>query len=289
MTTLTSNWTIVKAANPTQFYREFITKNLRPDGRTFLQRRPVKITSGSISTADGSCLTNIGTTSVLAAIKLEISSPHNATPTSGFLEVSVQLTPLCSPRFNVGKPSDEAFSLQQHIQRILVESKVIDLEQLNILEGKACWNVKLDIICLNHNGSCTDAAILAAVGALRDLKLPAVVTKVEDTNQSSRGVVVEIDPSGIASKLNMGSNIPLPLTYGKFENVWIVDPNAEEASLMQTMLTVVVGNNGKKIYSVYKVGGESVPSDFLDKAIDSATVISKQALDAMLVVDVRER
>ena len=49
------------------------------------------------------------------------------------------------------------------------------------------------------------------------------------------------------------------------------------------------GNNGKKIYSVYKVGGESVPSDFLDKAIDSATVISKQALDAMLVVDVRER
>jgi exosome complex component RRP43 len=132
-------------------------------------------------------LTKIGATSVLAAIKLEISPPLNATPTCGFLEVSVQLTPLCSPRFKVGKPSDECYALQQQVQRLLVEGHVIDLEQLCVEEGKAVWNLKLDVICLNHDGGCVDACVLAAMGALRDLKIPETVVREEEKNASSRG------------------------------------------------------------------------------------------------------
>ena len=136
---------LLRTIDNVEYYRTFIAKQLRPDGRTFLQRRNITIQPGSVSTANGSCLTKIGSTSVLAAIKLEVSPPLNATPTQGFLEVSVQLTPLCSPLFKIGKPSDAAFSLQQHLQRIL--STYLNLDELCISEGKAVSCVNL-FFCL---------------------------------------------------------------------------------------------------------------------------------------------
>jgi exosome complex component RRP43 len=287
MTTLAAthgNWEQVKAANPLNYYRSFLAQNIRPDGRTFLQRRPVSIRSGAITTSNGSCLTKIGATSVLAAIKLEVSPPLNATPTSGFLEVSVQLTPLCSPRFKVGKPSDEAFALQQHLQRVLVEGHVLDLEQLCIEEGKAVWNIKLDVICLNHDGGCDDAALLAAVGALQDLTLPTTITKVEDEQQSSRGVVVDIDPTGPVSALSLGG-VPLPVTYGRIGKHWIVDPTAEEEEWMEALVTVVVGGGAgeeERVYSVYKPGGAPVAMASVEEALDNARHVSQEALAAMV-------
>lgn len=291
----TSNWEVKKAANPREYYRSFICKGLRPDGRGFHDRRNTIIRSGAVSTSNGSCLTRIGSTSVLAAIKLEVSNPLNAKPRSGFLEVSVQLTPLCSPRFKVGKPSDEAFALQQHIQRILVGGHIIDLEQLCIEEGKAVWNVKLDVICLNHDGSCDDAALLAAVGALKDLRIPKTRTKIEDKSQSSRGIVVEIESGndgvdGGDSALTI-NGIPLPLTYGRFEGHWIVDPTAEEEQWMESTLTVVVGGGSDKreeeedrVYSVYKPGGASVSTEFIEEALGKARQISSQAFESMLTM-----
>ena len=302
--TTTTNWAVLKAADPLQYYRQFLSKGLRPDGRTLLQRRHISIRAGAVTTANGSCLTKIGATSVLAAIKLEVSAPLNATPTAGFLEVSVQLTPLCSPRFKVGKPSDEAFALQQHLQRILVGGHVIDLEQLCIEEGKAVWNVKLDVLCLNHDGGCDDAALLAAVGALKNLTLPRTITKVEDANQSSRGIIVEIDDNdnnnnkgaqNSSTQLSIGG-MPMPLTYGRFEGKWIVDPTAEEEEWMDSTVTVVVGGGERssaggdsgeedRVYSVYKPGGASIPSDFIDEALASARNISMQAWKEMLAMD----
>ena len=55
----------------------------------------------------------------------------------------------------------------------MLSGGVLDLEQLCIVEGKAVWNLKLDVVCLNHDGSCTDAALLAVVGALANLRVPA--------------------------------------------------------------------------------------------------------------------
>ena len=288
-----SNWAVLKAADPVKYYREFISRGLRPDGRTFLQRRDVSILPGSITTASGSCLTKIGATSVLAAIKLEISPPLNATPTCGFLEVSVQLTPLCSPRFKVGKPSDECYALQQQLQRLLVEGHVIDLEQLCVEEGKAVWNIKLDVICLNHDGGCVDACVLAAVGALKNLKIPEIVTREEEKNVSSRGQVVEIIPNGQETMLTI-TGMPMPVTFGRFEERWVVDPSAEEEEWMDSLMTVVIGGgenqmegDEERVYSVYKPGGASVSADFVDEAIGNARDISSQALDEMTAMGQR--
>lgn len=52
-------------------------------------------------------------------------------------------------------------------------SNVLPLSQLVIEPGKAAWVVYLDIVCLNYDGGVLDAAVLAAVGALRNCEWSA--------------------------------------------------------------------------------------------------------------------
>ena len=282
-------WAVLRAADPREYMQTFIDRDIRPDGREFFERREVSVQKGSIQTAHGSCLARVGATAVLAAAKLEVSTPLNAAPRNGFLEISVQLTPLCSPRFKVGRPSDEALALQQHLQRVVLGGSILDLEQLCICEGKAVWNLKLDVVCLNHDGAATDAALLSVVGTLADLRIPAtVVTKVGDGNgdrggrslggrasrdaPGSSGVLVETLPEESSSAVVLGG-IPLAVSFGVFGGNLLVDPNAEEEALLDSVFTLVVGLDGAssdsmKVYSVYKPGGIPLGSEVMDQALD---------------------
>lgn len=61
-----------KKLYPEQYYKRFIESGIRPDGRTFGRARPATIGLGAVSTADSSALVKIGSTTVLAGIKLEV-------------------------------------------------------------------------------------------------------------------------------------------------------------------------------------------------------------------------
>ena len=49
---------------------------------------------------------------------------------------------------------------------------MLDLAQLCIEPGKAAWVLTADVVCLDHDGNCTDAAMLSLVGALLSTRLP---------------------------------------------------------------------------------------------------------------------
>jgi exosome complex component RRP43 len=61
-----------KKLYPDAFYRKFIESGIRPDGRAFGRARPTTIGLGAVETADSSALVKIGSTTVLAGIKLEV-------------------------------------------------------------------------------------------------------------------------------------------------------------------------------------------------------------------------
>lgn len=61
-----------KKLYPEQFYKKFIENGIRPDGRVFGRARPTTIGLGAVETADSSALVKIGSTTVLAGIKLEV-------------------------------------------------------------------------------------------------------------------------------------------------------------------------------------------------------------------------
>lgn len=62
-----------KKLYPEQYYKRFIESGIRPDGRKFGRARPATIGLDAVSTADSSALVKIGSTTVLAGIKLEVS------------------------------------------------------------------------------------------------------------------------------------------------------------------------------------------------------------------------
>ena len=60
------------------------------------------------------------------------------------------------------------------LERALRKSQAIDVESLCVVNAKHVWSVRCDVTVLDDGGNLADAALLAALAALRHLRLPAV-------------------------------------------------------------------------------------------------------------------
>ena len=74
----------------------------RLDGREPDEYRTVTVEPGFVVTADGSALARIGSTAVLAGIKLEPGKPFADTPNAGVLTTNAELVPLTNPTVEPG-------------------------------------------------------------------------------------------------------------------------------------------------------------------------------------------
>ena len=152
--------------HPRTYLERFLAENVRPDGRDFGEWRDISVivgecvtrltkveakmwrridlipccTQGSISTADGSALVRLGSTTVVCGVKAEIAEPELDRPEEGFLGTSVSQTcsnlcthlsphhtvpnldlpAICSPKFKPGPPTDEAQVLSDRLNEVLV-------------------------------------------------------------------------------------------------------------------------------------------------------------------------
>jgi exosome complex component RRP43 len=289
------------ALHPTEYYSTFVGQNVRPDGRGLHKVRKTVITSGKfpeflveidqinivggVTASKGSAQVRIGRTSVLAAITAQIGQPLEGSPSSGDIgerdplrdlhsacsryswpaDVNVHLTPLCAPKFEVGRQSEQAASLSAFIKRVIVSSGTISFEDLCIQKGKSAWQLHADIICVDYDGNVIDASILALVAALKDLKLPIPVVQEDGEVQISAGsclsrpskrlmYVCAVGTQGIPVK-----NLPVPLTFGVFEaaeagqggqlkKVAIADPTHAEEEVMSATVTVVLNSQNQVRY-----------------------------------------
>ncbi|RXK35932.1 hypothetical protein M231_06808 [Tremella mesenterica] len=163
---------VYKRLHPQQYLSRFLAKGYRPDGRRVNEFREASLNTGSVSTADGSSLVRLGSTTVVCGIKAEIAEPTSSSPDQGYLIVpNVDLPALCSPRYKPGPPSDEAQVLSVWLYDLLISSRVVDLTSLCIVPGKAVWALYIDVVCINYDGNAFDAAVLAVMAALKNTKL----------------------------------------------------------------------------------------------------------------------
>lgn len=142
---------IFRRIQPHEYFRRFIEQNVRPDGRPLHKFRKTTLTVGAISTADGSAMVRIGGTTVICGIKAEISEPKIRFPEEGYLgnkgfffffnlfffmdntvascKISnfviynqvpnVELSPICSPKFRPGPPSEQAQVASEFLNKIM--------------------------------------------------------------------------------------------------------------------------------------------------------------------------
>ncbi len=219
--------------HPREFHRKFLEAGVRPDGRGAMTVRKTLVTPAAISSADGSALAKVGNTTVLCGLKLEIGSPSALAPKQGGLVVDVRMAPLASPGHSKQAAQSGGFisngnaldkelkSISRVISQVISSSEMLNLDELCIKEGDAVWVVYVDCLCIDYSGNVLDAALLAVVAALGNLKLPA--TEIVDSTAgagatSAAASEILISASGSTSNLVLSCR-PVPLTFGLLDEV----------------------------------------------------------------------
>jgi exosome complex component RRP42 len=216
----------------------------RLDGRGPDEYRPTSIEPGFVVTADGSALVRVGTTAVLAGIKLEPGKPFPDTPNAGVLTTNAELTPLSSPTFEPGPPQPAAIEVSRVVDRAIRAAETIDLARLCVTPGEKTWVCYVDLHVLDHGGNLIDAALLAGVAALSHATVPA-----------KRFAVAEADyPLAV-------DHLPIECTFVRLGDAIVVDPTIDEESAAQGRLTVATDETGRVVAMQKGLVGAFSPDD----------------------------
>ncbi|KAG2229591.1 hypothetical protein INT48_001902 [Thamnidium elegans] len=262
MSSAIENLEIFSRIQPHEYLKRFLDQSVRPDGRLLNLFRKTMITSGAISTANASAMVRLGGTTVVCGIKAEVCEPKVSVPNQGYLVPNVELSPLCSPKFKPGPPSDKAQAVSEFINQLFIKSHIFPLESLCIEPGKAVWVLYADIVCLNYDGNILDASLLALTTALKDLKLPKA--------EVSSSMVVEVDSTEITEPIQL-SRLPVSSTFCIFNNpdVILSDPNDTEETLAKETVTIVTDLD-HNLVRIYKNGGTTIDANGLKQCIHNA-------------------
>ena len=247
--------------------REHIIKlfgsNTRLDGRKLTEyRKPLTLDVNITNTAEGSARIRIGKTDVIVGVKAEVMEPYPDIPDQGSIMVGAELLPLSNPDFELGPPGIEAVELARVVDRGIRESKCIDFKKLCIKEGEKAWILVIDICTINDAGNLFDAAALAALAALKDMRFPKYKDEKVDYKEKTD------------KKLELKS-IPISVTVSKIGNNFIVDPDSEEEKAVDARLTVASLADGT-LCALQK--GDNIPltAEDIDKMIELALEKAKE-------------
>src|SRR4030042_3710168 len=152
--------------------RKYLEQEKRFDGRKTDEFRELTIEENMSKKAEGSVRVKLGKTEVLVGIKMETAEPYPDSPDKGNLMVTAEFLPLSSSRIELGPPKFDSIEVGRIIDRVIRESKFIELEKLCIKEGEKVWTVFIDIYTINDDGNILDAAGIGAVADLKLAKMP---------------------------------------------------------------------------------------------------------------------
>ncbi|XP_075972418.1 exosome complex component RRP43-like [Anticarsia gemmatalis] len=253
---------VYKLIHPVKFFNDYISKEVRPDGRLFNEHRNIKLNVDAIKTADASALIKCGNTSLICGIKLELATPKAEEPKNGFLVTNVELPPLCTSKIRPGPPSDNAQVTSKLVSDIITNYKCIDLEDLCIVPDKLAWVLYCDMLCLDYDGSLVDACIIALMTSLKTLKLPSV-TYDPDTEE------IQVDTT-VKTNLKV-HGLPVATSFVLYNhiqrNVIMVDPTSYEEDMCGGMGTnLILCYNEGCLGGVQKFGGSNLSEDCEEKA-----------------------
>lgn len=242
---------------PLRYFERHLAESIRPDARSLSRARNTTISMGAVASADGSALAKIGSTTMLAAIKMEVMTPSLESPDEGCVSIDFHMPPICSPLVRPGRPAEAAPVVAKQLSDTISSSGMINLKELSLVGGKAAWMVYLDIYCLDADGALFDAALLSAVAAFSNLQIPTVSLddgKIVMLPEEQKEENSEKEPVNKEKrKLTLGG-IPFSLTCILHKNYILADPTSEEESIMETLVTVVL-DSSNQLVSLYKPGG----------------------------------
>ena len=236
--------------------REFLRHGKRFDGRKLDEFRDLTIETGVSGKAEGSARVKLGDTEVLVGVKMDLAAPYPDSPDKGNLMVTAELLPMSSGRFESGPPSIESIELARILDRMVRESKFIELEKLCIKEGEKVWNIFIDIYSINADGNLLDAAGIGVIAALKTARIPKY------DEEEERVVYGE----WTKDKIPVKKDTPLSITFHKIGDHIVVDPTQEEEDASETRVTI--GSCSGVISSMQKGDHFALSVEEMDSIID---------------------
>lgn len=255
--------------NTFEAMKTLLEQGKRFDGRKLTDYRDVSVTYDVSKAAEGSARVTIGKTEVIAGVKLTLDKPYPDSPDKGNLMVSGDLLPLASPRYEVGPPKFDAIELPRLVDRVIRESHVIELDKLVVKTGEKVWTVIIDVYPLNDDGNLIDAAVLAAMAALKQAKMPGITdTGFPDYKHRTKQAVP------LAKDLT-----PLSVTIYKLGSALFIDPTREEAEAAEVKCNFGLSRQGKKhmIHSTQKTGAKP----FSQKDLETSALLIAEKYDEL--------
>lgn len=246
---------------------DYLENGKRFDGRKLLELRDIKIETGISKNAEGSARVKLGETEVLVGVKMDVGTPYTDSPEAGALITSAELLPMSSPKYEPGPPKFESIEVARLVDRAVRESGFIDFDKLCIKKGEKVWTILLDIYSINDAGNLVDAAVMAAIVALKTSKMPKYD---EETEKVKFGEWTN-------QKVPVTDNLPITMTFHKLGKAIILDPITEEEETSDARLTLAVSaGKDPKIHACQKGNEIALTEEEVFNMIDSAIEKAKE-------------
>merc|ERR1712168_838122 len=217
----------------TAFVLSALNESRRMDGRGPYDVRHLNLGFG----ADFGCAqVRLGETRILTQVSCKMNVPKDARPAEGLMKINVELSAMAAPEFESNRPnSDFHVEISRILERLIKESKCVDLEALCIISGEKVWDICMDIHVLNHDGNLIDAASICALAALLHFRRP-------DVTVSGNEVTVHSFDDKAPINLSV-HHIPICTAFAFMEGgkQTVVDPTDLEEKTMDGK--VIVGMN----------------------------------------------
>ena len=263
------------STNESNFITRALEAGVRVDNRQRLESRVLSMTLSEL----GGVELRLGETKILASATAELVEPYADRPSEGLLQFFVDFSPMASPAFEPGRASEPAVELMRLLERTVRKSQAIDIESLCVVAGRRVWSVRCDITVLDHRGNLTDATVLAALGALKHLRLPAV--RIDGAGDEAS--VSELPPDQADPEPLVFHHLPVAVSFGFFRSaeggplVSALDPTDREEQVMLGSMTAVL-NQHQELCSLHKPGGVPLPTAELLESVQQAAVVVPQRL-----------
>ncbi|CAH0473274.1 unnamed protein product [Peronospora belbahrii] len=276
----------ILSENERQFLANCLSQSphVRADGRELLQQRKIRVQfrrSESASQAE----VQLGRTRVIGNVHGEIVPPFPDRPTEGFLQFSVELSPMASPNFESSASASRgaassiiAAELARLVERGIRESRALDTEALAVVAGEKVWAITCHVHVVDHGGNLMDAASLAAIAALMHYRRPEVAVK-EGTRGTGDVTVYSVDEHA-AVPLSL-HHIPISISFcflqpaakihcfdqkeadvDAFDDsnpVIFMDPTDREERITDARMSFTF-NSFRELCAVHKIGGAAISS-----------------------------
>jgi exosome complex component RRP42 len=164
---------------------------------------------------------------------MAVVTPYPDNADEGTFMTSVELGPMADEEFDSGAPKIDAIEMGRVIDRGIRESGFIDFKKMCIKEGEKVWQIFLDLYAINNDGNLFDAAGLAALIALANVRLP-----VYDAEKNK----IEHEFTDTPLPLNR-DKMSFNITVHKVGDKLVLDPSKEEEEISDYRLSIAVADN----------------------------------------------